>query len=59
MSINFAKLATLSVTLLLLFLSANSFASGIYGSVGYGHYPIHVVIGYNEHGKHYGHKRPL
>lgn len=57
MSINFAKLATLSGAIVLLSLSSNSFASGIYGSVGYGHHPIHVVIGYNGHGKHYGHRR--
>ncbi|MDW3094978.1 MAG: hypothetical protein R8G33_04810 [Gammaproteobacteria bacterium] len=57
MSINFTKSTTIAGTVLLLSLSTSSFASGIYGSVGYGHHPIHIVVGYNGHGKHYGHRR--
>lgn len=57
MSISFTKLATIAGTVLLLTLSTNSFASGLYGNVGYGHHPIHIAIGYNGHGKHYSHRR--
>ena len=57
MSISFAKLTIAASAVLLLSFSTNSIASGVYGKVGYGHYPIHVEIGYNGHGKHYGHKR--
>ena len=57
MSIRFAKLTIAASTILLLSFSTNSIAGGVYGNVGYGHHPIHVVIGYNGHGRDYGHSR--
>ncbi len=57
MSTNFAKLTKIAGLVLLLSFSANSFASGFYGSVGYGHHPIKIVVGHHGHGKHYAHKK--
>ncbi len=57
MSRSFAKLTAIAGAVLLLSLSSNSFAGGFYGNIGYGHHPIHIVIGHSGHGKHhYGHR---
>lgn len=53
MSTNFTKLTTIAGIVLLLSLSVNSYAGSVYGNVGYGHHPIHVVISYYG----YGHRR--
>ncbi len=56
MTTHFAKLTKVAGVVLLLSLSSNSFAGGLYGSVGYIDHPIKIVIGHNGHGKHYKHR---
>ena len=55
MSRYFAKLAAIAGTILLLCLSTNSFASGLYGNVGYRHHPIQIAIGHRGHSNQFGH----
>ena len=54
---SFAKITIAAAALLLVTFSTNSIAGGLYGNIGYGHHPIHVVIGYNGHDKQYSHRR--
>ncbi len=56
MSISFAKFTKVVGAVLILTFSASSYAGDVYGKVGYGHYPFNIVIGYKDHGHHYGHK---
>ena len=55
MSRYFAKLEAIAGTILLLCLSTNSFASGLYGNVGYRHHPIQIAIGHRGHSNQFGH----
>jgi hypothetical protein len=57
MTKNFTKLVKIAGVALLLSVSTHSFAGGLYGSVGYGHHPVKIVIGHNGHGKHYKRER--
>ena len=53
MSKNIAKLTKITGAILLIVFSANSFAGGVYGNVGYRDYPLSVVIGYKDYGHGY------
>lgn|GEM_PF-3086975 len=52
----FVKLSACAGMLVLLSFSSNSFAGDVYGKLGYGHHPFHIVIGYSGHNRHYGHR---
>ena len=52
----YAKLSAGAVILVIFSLSGNSFAGDVYGKLGYGHHPFHIVIGYSDHDRHHRYK---
>ena len=52
----YARLYALTAALAILSLTNTSIAGDVYGKVGYGHHPFHIVVGYSGHNKHHYHK---
>ena len=52
----YVRLSAITAVLATLSFSSNSYAGDVYGKVGYGHHPFHIVVGYSGHNKHHHHK---